>query len=264
MKIFRTNGTANARMSAHPGTPDLAGTARDGGGDSADCRLPQVRATLGEFERALASAREESRVMRAQLDEYVDTISRLRLKVVRLEQELEEVRHFAHHDALTGLPNRTLLLDRLDQAITQATRQHQCVGLLMLELDGFRDVNAKRGHATGDKLLQQVAQRLLSCIRSADTACRYGGDEFVVLLRDLDSAKGAAEAAQKLGSILSRPYEIDNHPISVSASIGVVVSPRDGMDPHELVRRADIAMYLAKTRDRPIGSADSAAVCQTL
>lgn len=263
MKIFRTNGTASARLSAHPGTPDLAGAA-GGGGDSADCRLPQVRATLGELERALTSAREETRVVRAQLDDYVDTIARLRLKVVRLEQELEAARHFAHHDALTGLPNRILLLDRLEQAITHATRQHQYVGLLMLDLDGFKDVNDKLGHATGDKLLQLVAQRLLSCIRSADTACRYGGDEFVVLLRDLDSAQGAAEAAQKLGCILSRPYEIDSHPISVNASIGVVVSPRDGMDPHDLVRRADIAMYLAKSRHRPTGSADPAAVDRTL
>ncbi|MEX0958572.1 MAG: GGDEF domain-containing protein [Burkholderiales bacterium] len=264
MKILRANGTANARMAAHPGTPDLPGAAGDGAGDSADCRLPQVRATLGEFERALTKAREDSRVMRAQLDEYVDTISRLRLKVVRLEQELEAVRHCAHHDALTGLPNRTLLLDRLHQAIAQATRKYQYVGLLMLDLDGFKSVNDELGHATGDKLLQQVAQRLLSCIRGADTACRYGGDEFVVLLRDLDSAKGAAEAAQKLGSFLSRPYEIDNHPISVSASIGIVVSPCDGMDPHDLIRRADIAMYLAKNGDCPIGSADPAAVYQAL
>lgn len=264
MKLFRIIGTTNSRMSAQPGTPDRAGTAGDGGGDSADCRLPKVRATLGALERALTSARDESRVMRAQLDEHVATISRLRLKVVRLERELEEVRHFAHHAALTGLPNRTLLLDRLDQAITQATRQHQCVGLLMLDLDGFKDVHDKLGHATGDKLLQQVAQRLLSCIRSADTACRYGGDEFVVLLRDLDSADGAAEAARKLGSLLSRPYDIDNHPVSVSARIGVVVSPRDGMEAHDLVRRADIAMYLAKTRGRPIESADPAVACQSV
>ncbi|MBC8008081.1 MAG: GGDEF domain-containing protein, partial [Prolixibacteraceae bacterium] len=141
--------------------------------------------------------------------------------------------------------------DRLNQAIVQASRQHNQVGVLLLDLDGFKNVNDKLGHETGDKLLQRVAERLLFCIRGADTACRYGGDEFVILLPEVDGAKSAAEVAQKIRLNLANPFVIDDHSIAITASIGVAVYPDDGITQNDLIRRADIAMYLAKARNNP-------------
>ena len=184
-----------------------------------------------------------------QVNGTAQTISGLRQKVIWLEQEVARVRHFAYHDELTGLPNRSLLLDRLNQAIVQAARQQKQVGLLLLDLDGFKCVNDRLGHATGDILLQRVAQRLLCCIRGADTACRYGGDEFVILLPEVDGEKNAAEVAQKLRAYLAKPYVVGDQSIALTASIGVAVYPRDGSNQTDLIRRADIAMYLAKAHN---------------
>jgi len=150
---------------------------------------------------------------------------------------------------LTGLPNRSLLRDRLNQAIVQAARQNKQVGLLLLDLDGFKIVNDRLGHATGDKVLQRVAERLLSCIRGADTACRYGGDEFVILLPEIDGEKSAAEVAQKLHAHLAMPYIVDGNAIAVTSSIGIAVYPCDGSSQDDLIRRADVAMYLAKAHN---------------
>jgi diguanylate cyclase (GGDEF)-like protein len=134
------------------------------------------------------------------------------------------------------------------------------VGLLLLDLDGFKIVNDRLGHATGDKLLQRVAERLLFCIRGADTACRYGGDEFVILLPEVDGEKSAAEVAQKLRAHLAKPYVVDDHSIAVTASIGTAVYPCDGSSQNDLIRRADIAMYLAKAHNNsPIRSLQPAA-----
>jgi len=243
MKSTPLNGTPHVAMA------DLAGAAQSGTVDSLPYRLQQALAELGELKRVLATSQEESNAARQQIDVFADTISRLRQKVIRLEQEVAQVHHFAYHDELTGLPNRSLLLDRLNQAIVQAARQKKQVGLLLLDLDGFKSVNDRLGHATGDKLLQRVAERLLFCIRGADTACRYGGDEFVILLPEVDGAKSAAEVAQKVRAHLARPYVVDDHSIAVTASIGVAVYPCDGSSQNDLIRRADIAMYLAKAHN---------------
>lgn len=249
MKNTRVNGAPHAAMAACGGTPDLAGAAQSGAADSVSRRLQQALAELGELGRALATSQEESNAARQHIGVCMDTISFLRRKVIQLEQEVAQAHHFAHHDELTGLPNRSLLRDRLDRALVQATRQHKQVGLLLLDLDGFKSINDRLGHATGDKLLQRVAERLLSCIRGADTACRYGGDEFIILLTDVDSEKSAAEVAQKLRTHLAKPYVVEDHSIAVTASIGVAVYPRDGSSQNDLIRRADIAMYLAKARN---------------
>jgi len=210
-------------------------------------RLQQALTEVLELQQALSASQEKSSAAQRQIVAYVDTISRLRQKVSLLEQEVAQVHHFAYHDELTGLPNRSLLRDRLNQAIVQAARQNKQVGLLMVDLDGFKNVNDRLGHAAGDKLLQQVANRLLSCIRGADTACRYGGDEFVVLLPEIDGENSAAEVAQKLHARLSMPYVVDGNPITVTSSIGVAVYPGDGSSQDDLIRRADVAMYLAKS-----------------
>lgn len=247
VKSRSVSGTPHAAMA------DLAGAAQSGAVDSAaDCvpyRLQNALAELGELRGALATSQQESNAARQQIDVFTQTISGLRQKVIWLEQEVARVRHFAYHDELTGLPNRSLLLDRLNQAIVQAARQQKQVGLLLLDLDGFKSVNDRLGHATGDMLLQRVAERLLSCIRGADTACRYGGDEFVILLPEVDGEKSAAEVAQKLRAYLAKPYVVDDHSIAVTASIGVAVYPCDGSNQNDLIRRADIAMYLAKSHN---------------
>jgi diguanylate cyclase (GGDEF)-like protein len=156
------------------------------------------------------------------------------------------VRHFAYHDELTGLPNRALLLDRLNQALVRAKRQHKQLALLLLDLDGFKDVNDRLGHIAGDKLLQRVAERLLSCIRGSDTACRYGGDEFVVLLPEVDDQNRALVVAGEIHARLAKPYMVDDYSIAVTASIGVAVYPLDGKTENDLIKQADVAMYLAK------------------
>ena len=247
IKSRRENGTAHAAMSSHHAMADAG--ARDTAVDPGPYRLQQALKALGQLKRALATSQKESNAARQQVDIYGDTISRLRREVIRLEQEVTQVRHFAYHDELTGLPNRSLLLDRLSQAIVQAERQQKQVGLLLLDLDGFKSVNDRFGHATGDMLLRRVAERLLSCIRGADTACRYGGDEFVILLPEIDGEKNAAEVAQKLRAYLAKPYVVDDHSIVVTASIGVAVYPFDGSNQMDLIRRADIAMYLAKVHN---------------
>ena len=264
MTSKRVNGSSHAAMPTHAGVPVLARAmqsgALDSSADSVRYRLQQTLAELGDLKRALATSQEESNAARQQIDVFTQTISGLRQKVIWLEQEVARVRHFAYHDELTGLPNRSLLLDRVNQAIVQAARQQKQVGLLLLDLDGFKSVNDRLGHATGDILLQRVAERLLSCIRGADTACRYGGDEFVILLPEVDGEKSAAEVAQKLRVCLAKPYVVDDHSIVVTASIGVAVYPSDGSTQTDLIRRADIAMYLAKAHSNsPIRSFQSAA-----
>ncbi len=259
MKSKRVNGTphgpmdSSVAMKAHASVSDLPRAARSGALDCAvdpgRYRLRQALAKLGQLTRALATSQKESNAARQQVDVLEDTVSRLRQEVIRLEQEVARVRHYAYHDELTGLPNRSLLLDRLNQAIVQAARQQKQVGLLLLDLDGFKSVNDTLGHATGDILLQRVAERLLCCVRGADTVCRYGGDEFVILLPEIDGEKIAAEVAQKLRAHLGKPYVVGDHSIAVTASIGVAVYPCDGSNQMDLIRRADIAMYLAKAHN---------------
>jgi diguanylate cyclase (GGDEF)-like protein len=170
----------------------------------------------------------------------------LRRKVIQLELDLAQAHKSAIHDELTGLPNRRLLRDRLNQAMFQAARQQTQVGLLLLDLDGFKDINDRFGHLAGDKLLRRVAKRLLCCIREVDTVSRYGGDEFVIVLPDVEDKHSVVKIAHKLGDQLSRPYVVDSNSVEISASIGIAVYPADGNCQNDLIRRADLAMYLAK------------------
>jgi diguanylate cyclase (GGDEF)-like protein len=139
-----------------------------------------------------------------------------------------------------------LLRDRLDQALAQAARQRKAVALLLLDLDGFKGINDTLGHATGDQLLQAVARRLQVNVRAADTACRYGGDEFVVMLPEIDGPGMAAAVADKLRTALDAPYTIDGFEVRVAVSIGSVVYPDDGHSYEQLMRRVDAALYRAK------------------
>ncbi len=160
------------------------------------------------------------------------------------------IHYMAHHDALTGLPNRRLMQDRLNQAIMAARRKQRHVAVLFLDLDRFKLVNDTLGHDTGDFILKDVAKRLLGCVREADTVSREGGDEFVIILPDLDKPEGARIVADKILVELARPVEIGGHDIHVTPSIGISHFPNDATDVHQLLKHADNAMYQAKDAGR--------------
>ncbi|MGY0194061.1 diguanylate cyclase domain-containing protein [Leptothrix sp. BB-4] len=161
-----------------------------------------------------------------------------------------QLAHRAQHDPLTGLPNRLLLHDRLLQGLQMARRQRRVLALMFIDLDGFKAVNDRFGHASGDALLCQVAERLLEQLRASDTACRLGGDEFVVLLPQVESVVDAGRVAHNLLEAISRPYPLAGTAVQVSASIGVACLPEGGLDESALMRNADSAMYEAKQRGR--------------
>ena len=161
----------------------------------------------------------------------------------------ERLRKQAMYDGLTGLPNRTLLSDRLQQALVEASRSERPVAVLFLDLDRFKEVNDAQGHLAGDHLLIEVARRIRSVVRPADTVARLGGDEFVVVCRDTD-ARAAKRVAMRITGALGKPFEIRGRQLAVTASIGVVTSPPTQPDGEELLHCADAAMYEAKSRGR--------------
>jgi diguanylate cyclase (GGDEF)-like protein len=156
----------------------------------------------------------------------------------------------ALHDSLTDLPNRALFGDRLSQATTNAHANGGYAALLYVDLDRFKHINDTLGHAIGDKLLQTVARRLLGCVRNTDTVSRQGGDEFVVLLADIVHIRDAVTCAEKILGTLEAPYQIGEHELRVSASVGVAIFPDDASDADALLRCADFAMYQAKYHGR--------------
>lgn len=158
--------------------------------------------------------------------------------------------HLAQHDSLTDLPNRIVLNDRLTQALALARRHQQKLALLFLDLDRFKSVNDSLGHAIGDRLLQSVAERLLACVRGSDTVSRQGGDEFVILLSEVACPADAAVSAEKILLALSMPHRIDQRDLHLTASIGIVTYPDDGMEAETLLKHADLAMYRAKATGR--------------
>jgi diguanylate cyclase (GGDEF)-like protein len=158
--------------------------------------------------------------------------------------------HSAQHDYLTGLPNRLLLNDRVSQAITFAKRHRKRLAMLFLDLDGFKHINDSLGHPIGDKLLQSIARRLVECVRASDTVSRQGGDEFVVLLSEVEQPEDAAVTARRMLQAVAEAHSIDWHELHVTTSIGVSVYPDDGLDAEALIKNADTAMYQAKENGR--------------
>ena len=156
----------------------------------------------------------------------------------------------AHHDPLTGLPNRLLLRDRLEQALALARRTHGRVALMFLDLDRFKTINDSLGHPVGDKLLKAVVARLQSCVRESDTISRQGGDEFVIVLHDARDSEAVSRLADKVQQRMADPFLIDNHALSTSFSIGIALFPDDGQDFDSLTQKADTAMYHAKHAGR--------------
>ncbi|RTL58228.1 MAG: EAL domain-containing protein [Rhodocyclaceae bacterium] len=181
-----------------------------------------------------------------QITHYVTAFS----DISAIHSAEEKLNHLAHHDALTGLPNRLMFEDRFDYAIQQARRQQQTLLLLFVDLDSFKVVNDTLGHAVGDQLLQEVSLRLRSVLRRSDTVARLGGDEFVVMVSDNPSGDDAAHLATKILDILKQPVILAGERLTVGASIGISVYPDHGSDRHLLMRAADIAMYAAKNAGR--------------
>jgi diguanylate cyclase (GGDEF)-like protein/PAS domain S-box-containing protein len=161
-----------------------------------------------------------------------------------------QMAHSAQHDFLTGLPNRMLFNDRVSQAIILAPRHAKNVAVLFLDLDGFKHINDSLGHPIGDKLLQSIASRLVHCVRGSDTVSRQGGDEFVVLLSEVEHSEDAAITARKMLQTVAEPHSIDQHDLHVTTSIGLSVFPDDGHDAETLIKNADTAMYQAKENGR--------------
>ena len=165
-------------------------------------------------------------------------------------EQQERIRHLAQYDFLTDLPNRFLLRDRLERAILSAQRTGRKMAVMFLDLDRFKTINDSLGHVVGDSLLQAVAQRLTASVRASDTVSRQGGDEFVVLVADLERAESAAGVAANLLAALSTPYHLDGHELLVTPSIGIAVCPDDGTGIDALLKNADMAMYAAKEAGR--------------
>ena len=174
----------------------------------------------------------------------------LRAENVRVRQSQAHVEFLATHDALTGLPNRTLAKDRFDQAAAHAERARSGVAVMFVDIDDFKHVNDSLGHPQGDALLCEASRRLTGTLRQGDTVCRQGGDEFLILLSDIEEADEVAEIALKLLDTVARPFGVDGHEIATSASIGIAMYPEDGRDFNELLKKADMAMYSAKAAGR--------------
>ncbi|MGZ5779958.1 MAG: diguanylate cyclase domain-containing protein [Burkholderiaceae bacterium] len=194
---------------------------------------------LHEMERRLVVARQ--------------TIEALTAHNVEIEQQLNmahrreaEARESAYYDELTGLPNRRLLNDRLQQEMARTNRQHNQVVLLLIDLDRFKAINDTFGHAAGDQLLCEVSTRLVKCIRASDTACRHGGDEFIVIMPELKDMQALEKVTNKIRACLEKPYLICGRELFVGASIGRAVYPADGTTGQRLIEKADADMYRIK------------------
>lgn len=231
-------------------TADLRQEAADLRQETADLR--QEAANLSD-QAAIIKA-ELSAVTEAQLREANE---RLVIATVRAQAMTEaaegaaaRMSFMAEHDFLTGLPNRSLLSARLGQSIALAQRHGKRVALLYMDLDHFKHINDSLGHDVGDHLLQSVAKRLHTCIRLSDTVCRQGGDEFVVLLAEIDAVGDAELAAEKIIEAMAEPYLIGAHRLHVTLSVGISLYPDDGKDAETVLSNADIAMYHAKRSGR--------------
>ena len=172
------------------------------------------------------------------------------IDITQKKRDEDEIAYRANYDALTGLPNRNLLAERLNQALKQARRENSRVAVMFVDLDFFKQVNDTLGHAIGDRLLQLVAERMRLCVRETDTIARLGGDEFVVLLMDIDDTVPASIVAEKIIAQMAESFSIEGNEIHIGASVGITLFPDDGHDVETLFRNADLAMYRAKNTGR--------------
>jgi len=180
--------------------------------------------------------------------ELVETNEALKKEIAERERSQAEIHYLAHHDSLTGLGNRVLLRQQLEQALAQPTRTG--VAVLFVDLDGFKSINDTLGHSTGDGLLKCVAHRLIESVRDSDRVARLGGDEFAIIQFDSEQPKGAAMLANRLIELIGRPYQVEGNQLNIGASIGIAVASENQTKPEDLLKRADLAMYSAKAEGR--------------
>jgi diguanylate cyclase (GGDEF)-like protein len=206
-----------------------------------------TEAALAAKHEMVETLRLSEQALEGRVAERTRTLEEVNSQLRDKERELE---HLARHDALTGLANRLFLNDRIERAVARARRTGSSVALLMIDLDGFKQVNDAHGHAVGDELLVVIAGRLRECVRESDTVARLGGDEFVVLLEDTRYPEGTSQIVEKLIAAVRAPTMLDAGSIEVSASIGIACTPQHTNDADDLLERADAAMYNAKAAGR--------------
>lgn len=199
----------------------------------------EINGMLGALERSqLFLSKSESALKKA--------IEKLQDEVLEHEKTQEKIKYIAYHDTLTGLPNRNLLNELLVHSITLAERNNKCMAVLFLDIDGFKMINDSKGHGMGDQILQEVAERLLKTLRKSDVIARHGGDEFIVIIEELDNCSGVELIANKIINCFQEPFHLENQDYFLTTSVGVAVYPADGQTPDMLIKNADIAMYKAK------------------
>jgi diguanylate cyclase (GGDEF)-like protein/PAS domain S-box-containing protein len=198
------------------------------------------RASRNELERAVAERTLELK----------DANERLQAEIADRRQAETRAQHLADHDALTGLPNRRLLEDRLTQALAASQRNRKQTAVMFVDLDRFKNINDSLGHAAGDLVLKECAERLVKQLRVVDTICRMGGDEFVVVLPEIKRASDAANVAAKILETVAQPFMVEERELHITPSVGISVFPDDGRDAESLIRNADAAMYHAKETGR--------------
>ena len=182
--------------------------------------------------------------------ELLRTNEELKKEIVERERSQAEIHYLAHHDSLTGLGNRILLRQQLEQSLARQARKREVVAVLFVDLDGFKGINDTLGHSTGDGLLKCVANRLVESVREVDKVARLGGDEFAVIQMESEQPKGAAILASRLIDLIGRPYMVDGHQLTIGASIGIAVASEAKNKPEDLLKSADLAMYSAKADGR--------------
>ncbi|TAK61883.1 EAL domain-containing protein [Methylobacter sp.] len=271
------NGNDDASRPADSGQPDANSRHKDKQPESLEKKIANRESAVIDHEtkvlirEKLVSARESAVDLREENhsagtkqvapDDHISMLQQanenLVIATIEAQKKAEQIQmakdqldYLAHHDALTDLPNRILLQDRLNQAIELAHRQGRQLAVMFMDLDRFKYINDSLGHGVGDQLLLSVAQRLANCVRHSDTVSRQGGDEFVLLLSSIEHPEDAAVFAQKMLAALALPHRIDQRDLHISVSIGISIYPVDGRDAETLIKSADIAMYYAKESGR--------------
>ena len=239
------------------GTVDIPRNGATNGLTTAAGMTRKVFNTLAWLRLLFANNRAGMAHMQSCIEKLKHENRQLHTALAELSQKEAESSYLAYHDSLTALPNRRLLTDRFRQAILHADRHQEQVALLFIDLDRFKRVNDECGHVVGDTVLQMVATRIQTAIRATDTACRYGGDEFVVMLPEIESAAIAVNLADEIRRRLGLPYEIDAGVIDLNASVGIAAYPHDGRDWEMLVGHAGAAMHRAKRNHRDGSAASS-------